>query len=190
MKILFYDVETTGLHYWKHSIHQIGVVIEIDGEVKEILDLKVAPYETAKIDEAALKVSGVTESQIKAYPPQSAAHKQLLDVMAKYVDKYDKKDKFYLAGYNNASFDNQFLQAFFRQCGDDYMMSWFWAGSHDVMVMASVALAERRQTLKDFKLVTIAQELGIQVDAERLHDGLYDIEITRQIYHALAPRLF
>lgn len=190
MKILFYDVETTGLHYWRHSVHQIAGIIEIDGEVKETFDFRTAPYPSAVIDPAALKVSSVTEAQIKAYPDQKSVHEKLTGLMSKYVDKFDKKDKFYLAGFNNASFDNNFLQAFFKQCGDDYMMSWFWAGSIDIMVLASMALMEKRTGMKDFKLVTVALELGIEVDTERLHDGSYDIELTRSIYHALKPTLF
>lgn len=30
MKLLFYDLETTGIKYWRNGIHQISVGIEID----------------------------------------------------------------------------------------------------------------------------------------------------------------
>lgn len=39
MKLLFYDLETTGIKYWRNGIHQISGEIVIDGEVKERLTL-------------------------------------------------------------------------------------------------------------------------------------------------------
>ena len=42
------------------------------------------------------------------------------------LEKFDKKDKFFLVGYNNASFDNQFFRAFFVQNNDMYFGSYFW----------------------------------------------------------------
>ncbi len=33
MKILYYDLETTGVKYWKNGIHQIAGMVEIDGEI-------------------------------------------------------------------------------------------------------------------------------------------------------------
>lgn len=35
MKKVFLDLETTGVKVNKHSIHQIAVLIEIDGEIVE-----------------------------------------------------------------------------------------------------------------------------------------------------------
>lgn len=34
-KLFFFDLETTGVKYWKNGIHQISGAIVIDGEVKE-----------------------------------------------------------------------------------------------------------------------------------------------------------
>lgn len=61
-----------------------------------------------------------------AYPPMGEIYKQFVDLLSKYVDRYNKKDKFFLAGYNIASFDNSFLRAWFIQNGDKYFGSWFW----------------------------------------------------------------
>jgi DNA polymerase-3 subunit epsilon len=36
--------------------------------------------------------------------------------------------------------------------------------------------------MKDFKLMTVAQEVGLVVDESRLHDANYDIELTRGVY--------
>lgn len=118
MKLLFFDLETTGTYPGKHGIHQMSGMIVIDGEIKEKFDFKVRPNPQAEILDEALEVAGVTRDQILAYPPMGEVYHQFVDgILAKYVDRYNKTDKFFLVGYNNASFDNQFLRGFFLQNG-------------------------------------------------------------------------
>lgn len=182
MKVVFFDLETTGTLVNKHGIHQLSGEIVIDGETKETFDLRVQPNPNAEIVQEALDVAGVTKEQILAYPPMGEVYKQFTALLNKYVSKYDKKDKFFLAGYNNASFDNQFLRAWFLQNGDKYFGSYFWSNSIDVMVMATPFLAAYRPMMENFKQGTVAKALGIEVDDEKLHDALYDIKICRSIY--------
>lgn len=165
MKLLFFDLETTGTYPGKHGIHQMSGMIVIDGEIKEKFDFKVRPNPQAEILDEALEVAGVTRDQILAYPPMGEVYHQFVDgILAKYVDRYNKTDKFFLVGYNNASFDNQFLRGFFLQNGDKYFGSWFWANCMDVMVLATPYLAAKRAEMKDFKQGTVAKTLGIQVE--------------------------
>ena len=103
-------------------------------------------------------------------------------MLGKYVDKFNRKDKFFLVGYNNAAFDNNFLRGFFLQNGDEYFGSWFWSNSVDVMVLASNYLLDRRAEMENFKLSTVAKFLNISVEDDALHDAQYDIELTKLIY--------
>lgn len=182
MKLFFFDLETTGTLVNRHSIHQMSGMIVIDGEIKEKFNLHVQPNPAAQIDPEALKVGGVTEEQIKAYPPMGEIYQQVTGMLGKYVDKFNRKDKFYLVGFNNASFDNQFFRAWFIQNGDKYFGSWFWANCLDVYVLSTPHLMNVRSEMKDFKQGTVAKALGIPVDDEKLHDALYDIEICKAIY--------
>ena len=182
MKLFFFDLETTGILPGRHGIHQISGEIVIDGEVKEDFNFHVRPNPKAQIDPEALKVAGVTKEQIMAYPPMKEIYGQLIQLLGKYVDKYNKNDKFFLIGYNNASFDNNFLRGFFLQNGDHYFGSWFWSNCIDVMVLASQYLGEKRSEMENFKLSTVAQFMGINVEAEELHSADYDIALTKAIY--------
>lgn len=191
MKLLFFDLETTGTYPGKHGIHQMSGMIVIDGEIKEKFDFKVRPNPQVEILDEALEVAGVTRDQILAYPPMGEVYHQFVDgILAKYVDRYNKTDKFFLVGYNNASFDNQFLRGFFLQNGDKYFGSWFWANCMDVMVLATPYLAAKRAEMKDFKQGTVAKALGIPVEDEKLHDALYDIEICKAIFDIVTPNIF
>jgi len=183
MKLLFFDLETTGTNPGKNGIHQISGEIVIDGESKQQFDFYVQPNPKALIEEQALAVAGVTREQIMAYPPMDVVYRDFVAMLGKYVDKYNKTDKFFLVGYNNAAFDNQFLRGFFLQNGDQYFGSWFWANTIDVMVLASARLAERRAEMENFKLATVAKFLGVNVDDAALHNALYDINLTKAIYN-------
>ena len=185
MKLLFFDLETTGIKYWKNGIHQISGEIVIDGETKETFNYNVCPNPQCEVDETALQVCGVTREQIFAYPDMHEVYLDFVNMLSKYVDKYNKDDKFFLVGYNNASFDNSFLKAFFVQNGDSFFYSWFWVNSIDVMVLATQHLMMKRHLMKDFKQETVARTLGIELDSSRLHDAAYDIWLTRQIYEAV-----
>jgi DNA polymerase-3 subunit epsilon len=182
IKLLFFDLETTGLYPGKHGIHQISGAIVIDGVEKETFDYKVRPNPAAQIEQEALDIGGVTKEQILAYPAMIEVYVKFTQMLSKYVDKFKKDDKFFLVGYNNIAFDNQFLRGFFLQNGDKYFGSWFWSNSIDVMVLASQYLLEQRTGMIDFKLKTVAKEVGINIDETKLHDATYDIALTRAIY--------
>lgn len=182
MKLFFFDLETTGTNPGRHGIHQISGEIMVDGVTREQFDFKVCPNPQAQIEEDALKVGGVTKEQILAYPPMYDIYRKLINMLEKYVDKYNKKDKYFLVGFNNASFDNQFLRGFFLQNGDQYFGSWFWSNSFDVMVLATPYLAANRAEMENFKLATVAKALGIEVSEDNLHDASYDIALTKGIF--------
>lgn len=187
MKVLFFDLETTGTMVNRHGIHQISGMIVVDGEIKERFNFHVQPNPKADVVKEALDVAGVTKEQIMAYPPMGEIYQKFVDMLAKYADRYNKQDKFFLAGYNNASFDNQFLRAWFLQNNDKYFGSWFWSNSIDVMVLATPYLAAKRAEMENFKQGTVAKHLGIAIDESRLHDALYDIEVCKAIYDIVSP---
>lgn len=182
IKKLFYDLETTGVDERQNGIHQLSGCIEIDGEVVDTFNWLVAPNPKAKISEEALTVCGVSLETIQAYEEMGRVYRRFKAMLAKHCDPYNKLDKIYLCGFNNRGFDDKFLRAWFMQNGDTFFGSWFWADSLDVMVLSSQYLIERRVKMLNFKLQTVAEEVGIVVDETRLHDANYDIELTRGVY--------
>lgn len=182
IKNFFFDCETTGVKYWRNSIHQISGLIEIDGTIKKDFDYKVRPNPACSIEDEALIVAGVSRETIMNYPAMNLVYADIVKMLSRYCNKYNKTDKFFLVGYNNASFDNAFFRAFFVQNGDEYFGSWFWSSSIDVMVLAAEYLKDRRHEMENFQLRTVAKYLGIEVDESKLHDAAYDVMLTREIY--------
>lgn len=185
MKIFYFDVETTGLFPWKHGIVQLAYVIEVDFEEKESGSCFVRPFDSDEIDPKALAVNGLTKQQLDGFPePTTFFSGTLLPLLAKYVDKYDKNDKFCPAGFNT-QFDVDFLQSFFKKNGDKYYGSWF---NYDIIDPLQALRffqpsEEWIQKLPDKKLGTVAKHFGINLD--NAHEALADIQATRELVHRL-----
>jgi len=181
MKLIFIDVETTGLNPSRNTIHQLSGCVEIDGELMEEFNYQVRPVKGKEIDSKALEVAGVTQDQILKYPSSMAVFNRFIRLLKQYISKFDKYDKAFFVAYN-AGFDVSFVRQWFADHGDRYFGSWFWSNPIDIMVLAGVQLMGQRHHMPNFKLVTTAKTLEIQVDESKAHDAAYDIWLTREIW--------
>lgn len=179
---IFYDVETTGLNYKKHNLHQLAGYVEINGKIVEAFDIRSKPHPKAEITKEALCACKLTKEEIMAYPEMSEGYREFIRILSNYIDKFNPKIKAWLIGFNNRYFDDSFLRSWFELNGDEYINSWFWGNTIDAMVLASQYLLKRRINMPSFKQKRVAKELGIEVDETKLHDALYDAYLTRKIY--------
>ena len=179
-KFCYIDTETTGLDPTKNGIHEIAGAIVIDGKQKEEFEFKVSPFPSDQIEDKALEIAKVTRDQIMSYEEPLETHNRLIEILGRYVDKFDKTDKFWFVAYNSP-FDNEFMRSWFEKCGDKYFGSWFRL---DICVMrvAIHRLLLKNVQLDNYKLSSVAQHLGIaEPDDERWHSSKFDIYVTREI---------
>lgn len=189
IKKFFFDLETTGLDHTVNAIHQLSGCIEIDDTVVEEFNFKMRPWDGAIIEPKALETCNVDLETIMAYEPEEEVFKKFMAMVQRYVKKFDKKDKMYMIGFNNAAFDNRWLRRWYEMnMRDDYFNSFFWGNTLDVMVLASEYLLEKRVGMENFKLMNVARACGIEIDESKLHDAQYDIELTRNVYRIVTNR--
>jgi len=194
-KLLFIDVETTGVNPERNGVTQVSGCVQIGDDVRETFDYFVRPFLQDEIEDAALEVTGINRRQFLqpdhpdflAVPGQHfegprEIYLRLAEMLGRYVDQYKKSDKFQFVGYNAHSFDMPFLRRFWEKNGDRYFGSWFWYPCLDVMLVWAQILQPVRAELANFKLATVARHSGINVDESRLHDSQYDIELTRELW--------
>ena len=185
-KLFFCDLETTGTNPEENGIHQIGGLVEIRGELLDEFSLNVRPFKEDKIDEKALKISGVTSEQLFSYPEPRAIYGDLIGRFQTHVDRFSRHDKFFFVGFN-CFFDYSFLRRFFLKNGDSYFGSWIFWPIIDVAVLAMQFLGGRRKAMSNFRLETVAESLGVEVEGEA-HDALHDVRTTHEIYKKIIQR--
>jgi DNA polymerase III epsilon subunit-like protein len=101
--------------------------------------------------------------------------------MSKYVDRYNKNDKFVMAGFN-VGFDEDFLRSTFRKVQEGYFGSWFAWPKIDVAFLVALEYVKGLR-LPDFKLATICAHYDIHIDA---HTALGDAKASRQLFYELS----
>ena len=184
---MFIDVETTGLDPKVNGIIQIAGMIEIEGKIVKTFNLDCNVFPDDVITDKALKVNKKTRDQIALYADPIDVFKTLLIIMEKYVSRYNPQEKFHFIGYN-APFDMDFMREWFRKLGDQYFGSWFHFPDIDVMRLAAQHMKNVRSTMPNFRLATVAEKLGIEIDTEATHDALYDIVLTQKVYYHVINR--
>ena len=187
MKIVWIDTETTGTDYRIHGLTQVAGIVEVDGVEVERFDIKLRPGSMKAIDAQALALTGLAIADLDAEDRLSAADGWLdfIKILERNIDRYDKKDKAFLVGYN-VRFDEEFLRQWFKDSGDPYFGTWFWTPCIDVMTAAATTMSRIRPTMADFKLGTVAKTLGL-APAGDLHNAMTDIELTRDVMRLLVP---
>ena len=182
-KIVWMDVETTGLESKEHDIVELAIIIFIDNEPIAKKHWKICPFRFDNITPESTEVHGHTIEELKTFTPPNQVYKELSFILSKHVDKYDKNDKYYSAGFN-ARFDVGFLAEFFSKNGDPYFGSFFsWK---IVDVFALVDFLEFHDKLlfaiPNRKLSTVCESFGIPINA---HNAMSDIEATIKLYNML-----
>jgi len=179
MKILWYDTETTGLTE-NSAMFQISGVIEIDGEVKEEFDIFCHPHEGADISEQALEVTGMSREELDGFQSPKKAYDELVEIFSKYIDKFDREDKFIIAG-QNVKFDIDVLNRFFKRNNDNYLGSFLnYKQVFDTLsVYTALEIADVVPKLENHKLETICKIMGVELS--NAHNSLADIKATKEV---------
>lgn len=180
MKLIWLDTETTGLNKERCDIIQIAGIIVIDGEEKERFNFHCQPINYETIEQEAMDKTGMTVEKLKTFPTPQETYKQFKDILCKYIDPYNKEDKFFVAGHN-VKFDLEFIQSFFEKMGDKYCMSFFRHFTVDLMAFVTILHTAGLINVTSWKLEDVAKYLGIP-DDPNLHDASVDIDLTRRCF--------
>jgi DNA polymerase-3 subunit epsilon len=179
-KILWIDTETTGTDPTLHSVIQIANIIDIDGKIEDKFVFNVQPHPDFEIAEGSIAVHGISTEQMQAFPEMKIVHSQMLQKWNKYIDKFNRNDKFIIAG-QKINFDIDFLSHFFMRLNDNFLGSYLDFRSRIELLDLTKGL-RMLDIIKssDLKLETLCKEFGIKIQA---HDALSDITATKELYY-------
>lgn len=183
-KLIFLDTETTGLDTNTAGLIEVAGLIDIDGKEVAAFDIKTNIYKDDVVDESALISNGVTIEEIHNYQNPRLAFAQLVKELGKYLDQYDKKDKFIALAYV-ADFDNRVVRKFFQKNNNQFFGSWWRNPWLDIFNLAAYVYQDTWLEFENHKLATVAKHLGIPCDDCQTHNALYDATIARAIYYKM-----
>ena len=179
-KIIFIDTETGGVNTEKSALIQLSGIIRVNKKDVETFNFFIKPFENSEVNEKALEVQGRTLEELKTekYVEEKEVYKQFVNLLDKYVDKYDKTDKFIVAGYN-VRFDVDMLKAFFQRHGNNFLFSYLDSSMLDPLYsIRLLQVAGILPILENNKLETWCKHFGIELKA---HDSLEDVKATKKI---------
>ena len=182
MKILYFDVETTGLDPTIHDIIQLSYILEVDGDIVCSDTFQVRPANPERADPAALAVHGISIETMMAYRDAKACKVSWEEQWANHIDKYDPSDKALPCAYNGA-FDLGFLSEFYQRENDRYLGSWISLKDLlDPLAVLRFLRAGEMLCSPDLKLSSVARHYGIELHA---HDAQSDTRALREISRIL-----
>lgn len=188
MKVFWFDCETSGLDSARHGIISLAYAVEIDGHIVGEGELR-SNCEGKAIEDSALAINHFTRGNLLGHQPPEQMYRDLAAEFSRWVDKFDRDDKFYAGGFN-VGFDMGFLRQLWTDQKDSYFGSWFYAGTLDPLAL--IPAMKYMGLMQDFtggysKLAQVAEYLGI--DTTGAHDAKSDLHMTRACFLALTDML-
>jgi DNA polymerase-3 subunit epsilon len=182
MKLVYVDVETTGVDPGRHEIWEVGMILE-DTRVGKIDEcrFRARPLKKESIDQEALKRCGVSEEHIMNAQLPVLMLGNIKRALRVLVNPYDREDRAFLVTFNGICFDVPFLEKLWKDNGDKYFMSWFHRHSFDVLQMLRpLWCLGKFEGLESLALSAVCKFFGVTL--EKAHDALSDIKATRTIF--------
>ena len=194
MKIVFYDIETSGLSPNKHDIIQIAAIafsIE-SGEWNELEEFEIKlEFDLEKADPYALEENCFDR---EVWEREAISQRKAISVFPNFLRKYSdvkrmgkKSGKEFLccrtAGHNIKNFDDPFVRVFFKRmdifCPMDFMEA------YDTIQLAlwEFGLKMTGSVPENYQLGTLCNKLGVPL--ENAHDALSDIRANSELAKAI-----
>ena len=166
-----FDLETTGLKADRDRILSFSAVKirykEGKPAIEESRNIFIDPQFT--IPAEIVRITGISNETVKGCPTEDAACAQIREFLGETP---------LLAGYNSVKFDEAFLNNMYLRCLGEFITPEFHL---DVMKMAKEKLA-----LPNYKLQTVAHELGADIDI-KFHQSMDDVVATYRSFLQLMP---
>ena len=180
--IMFYDLETTGLDPEECRIIEFSAVkfdICKPDSITEPFVMKESNKTTVYIkpeeplSEDIVKITGYTDEFLADKPSEDES----FEVIKSFIP-----ENCIIAGYNNNSFDNNFMDSLYGRHGVDFKFGY----TVDVMRMAKQLYTKAE--VGSFRLSNIAHYLGVD-EGITFHKASDDTEATIRVFGTLIPKL-
>lgn len=187
-KILWLDLETTGTNEQVHGIVEIACILEINGKEVDSFHSYIRPREGTEYDPIAMTVNRHAIADLEEFPPEAEVFQAFLAKLDSWVDRYNKRDKLFIAGFN-CEFDLRHTEALFLRNKEQWFGSYFWRDVIDLRSIASYVLRDHRPDMLDGKLMSVAgqlltkQQMLEALGGGEAHGADVDIRVTKEAFY-------
>lgn len=85
MKLIYIDVETTGIAFPQSGLIQLAGAIEIEGQKPQTFQYHVKPFPNDIIDEEALSINGITREEMASFDNPRKVYRNFISLLGLYV---------------------------------------------------------------------------------------------------------
>ena len=156
-------------------------MVEINGKIENTFNYDLCPFGACEYDPEALNVNRKTVDEIKEFPSEEMIYDELIDKFQHFINRYNKNDKFVLAGFG-IDFDYAFLRKLFERHNEYGAGSWIFNCTYDVRTIAAMAIMNKNLRINKYRLGDFCQFFGIKLEA---HDAMSDILATYELNREL-----
>lgn len=187
-KILWLDLETTGLDPMKHGVTEIAAVLEEDGKEVDSFQEYVCPTPGLEFTDKALQITRFTMEDVVGFPAEREVMRRFIPWLRQYVNPYDRNHKLILAGFN-VDFDAGFLARLLARAKEPGgLEAFFYWHVLDVRSFTTWALRDRWPVMANGKLMSVAsqiltkQEMLEAMGGGEAHGASVDLRVTIETF--------
>ena len=184
MNILFLDTETTGLNPDEHQIIQLSARFDVDGKNIDNFNRRIRMGGT--VDLGALAVNGRNLSLLSVPAELNTPEYDVTHVVKQFIDwsvNIYKKYNGFVASGHNLHFDMTFLKAACKRLNLTGFDNLF---GHRYLDTAAIGLFLKDKGLLPLEKIDIKSLIEyFGIDNKGLHDSMFDVEASADIYYAM-----
>lgn len=186
VKMLFLDIQTTGLKPLLNEIIEISALLEVNGKLTSSFHAKGRPanIETTFAPEA-LQAQNLTIKDLLAYPDRLDFFNKFAEFLNKNVNTKDSNDYYILAVYNE-SFIKDFLFQFFKEQKNFNFGNYFFKYSLDIMDYAKIYFFAGRLITPDLKFINVCKAKNIEL---KEYSSIEKVKALYKLYKALDSKI-
>ena len=192
-KLVFCDLETTGLEFTQPIIQIAAIAVDAELNALEAFEVKIQ-FDEAEADPKSLRKNNYSKQlwARRGVAPLEAAH-EFSRFLRRHatVDMLSANGKPYrvaqLVAHNAERFDAPFLHAWYERLGV-YLPARYMPLCTK---QRALWLFDEDKTLTppaSFQLGTLCQYFGVSLPAENAHDAFYDVRATVELYRQMRHR--
>lgn len=181
MKVLFCDVETTGVDINKHFITQIAAIKWSPGERSSAFTAHVKPNQWPHIEypEDVAEKTGIPFEAIGEFHSEKHVLENFVTWLG--IESINFNTKYIFVAYNS-DFDWRFMKKFFKGNSAMSLFNKLFVPSYfdlfSYMYMHKMIHGMPTQ----LKLSQVADQMEIKYDKTKLHDALTDVKILKNLF--------